>query len=42
MAKQVIGMEEKTTTPAYTLRQLAQCFFKFGYAGFGGPVALVG
>ncbi len=35
-------MEEKTTTPAYTLRQLVQYFFKLGYAGFGGPVALVG
>jgi chromate transporter len=28
--------------PAYTLRQLVQYFFKLGYAGFGGPVALVG
>jgi chromate transporter len=35
-------MEEKTTTPAYTSRQLVQYFFKLGYAGFGGPVALLG
>ncbi|HEY0059183.1 MAG TPA: chromate transporter, partial [Flavisolibacter sp.] len=28
--------------PAYTLRQLVQYFFYLGYAGFGGPVALVG
>ncbi len=28
--------------PAYTLRQLVSYFFKLGYAGFGGPVALVG
>jgi len=30
------------TTSVYTLRQLVQYFFKLGYAGFGGPVALVG
>jgi chromate transporter len=34
-------MEEKTITPAYTLRQIVQYFFKLGYSGFGGPVALV-
>jgi chromate transporter len=28
--------------PAYTLRQLTGYFFKLGYSGFGGPVALVG
>src|SRR5258706_5580605 len=28
--------------PVYTLRQLAGYFFKLGYSGFGGPVALVG
>jgi chromate transporter len=28
--------------PAYTLRQLIAYFFKLGYSGFGGPVALVG
>lgn len=27
---------------SYTLRQLVQYFFKLGYAGFGGPVALIG
>src|SRR5215210_1987831 len=42
MATQVISMEETTTTPAYTLRQLVIYFFRLGYAGFGGPVALVG
>jgi len=34
-------MEEKII-PHYTLRQLVQYFFKLGYAGFGGPVALIG
>jgi chromate transporter len=28
--------------PVYTLRQLTGYFFKLGYSGFGGPVALVG
>ncbi len=28
--------------PAYTLKQLIQYFFKLGYEGFGGPVALIG
>lgn len=35
-------MEEKRTAPSYTLRQLVQYFLRLGYAGFGGPVALVG
>jgi chromate transporter len=35
-------MEEKAITPPYTLRQLIQYFFKLGYSGFGGPVALIG
>lgn len=42
MAEQIISMEEQTITPSYTLRQLVQYFFQLGYAGFGGPVALVG
>src|SRR5882724_2933203 len=28
--------------PRYTLRALVFYFFKLGYSGFGGPVALVG
>ena len=35
-------MQEKPIAPVYTLRQLVQYFFYLGYAGFGGPVALVG
>lgn len=41
-ATKLIKMEEKTTRTDYTLTQLVQYFFKLGYAGFGGPVALVG
>lgn len=29
-------------TPVYTLRQLILYFFRLGYSGFGGPVALIG
>ena len=28
--------------PVYNLRQLTGYFFRLGYSGFGGPVALVG
>src|SRR4249920_3905020 len=37
-------MDEKTVRrpPVYSLRQLTTYFFKLGYSGFGGPVALVG
>ncbi len=30
------------TAPSYTLLELVKYFFKLGYSGFGGPVALVG
>ncbi len=30
------------SVPSYNLRQLIAYFFKLGYSGFGGPVALVG
>lgn len=30
------------SSPTYSLRDLTRYFFKLGYAGFGGPVALVG
>lgn len=35
-------MEENSPVPVYTLKRLVLYFFKLGYAGFGGPVALVG
>jgi chromate transporter len=35
-------MFEKELKPVYSLRQLVEYFFYLGYAGFGGPVALVG
>jgi len=35
-------MMNQTSAPGYTLKQLVQYFLKLGYAGFGGPVALVG
>jgi chromate transporter len=31
-----------TSNPVYTLKDLVDYFFKLGYSGFGGPVALVG
>jgi chromate transporter len=34
-------MQEAKSAP-YTLKQLVRYFFQLGYAGFGGPVALVG
>src|ERR1044071_3604548 len=41
-ATQIIRMEEEISKPVYTLRQLILYVLKLGYAGFGGPVALVG
>jgi chromate transporter len=37
-------MQESTSQhrPIYTLQQLTGYFFKLGYSGFGGPLALVG
>ncbi len=35
-------METETLHPGYTLKQLIFYFLKLGYAGFGGPVALIG
>lgn len=42
MATTTVKMEEKPTVQDYTLKQLIRYFFTLGYAGFGGPVALVG
>ena len=42
MATGMITGEAKVVTPVYTLGQLVRYFFKLGYSGFGGPVALVG
>ncbi len=33
---------DNTPKPIYTLQQLVLYFFQLGYAGFGGPVALIG
>ena len=35
-------MDTLQSKPVYTLKELVQYFFTLGYAGFGGPVALVG
>jgi chromate transporter len=42
--KRLMHIEPVTTTsnPVYTLKDLVDYFFKLGYSGFGGPVALVG
>jgi chromate transporter len=42
MANSMIKTQDENNQPAYTLQQLVLYFFKLGYAGFGGPVALVG
>jgi len=34
--------DQFSSQPAYSLSQLVRYFFKLGYSGFGGPVALVG
>jgi chromate transporter len=35
-------MKDPQSLPSYSLKQLILYFLKLGYAGFGGPVALVG
>ncbi len=35
-------IERNEQHPSYTLKQLVLYFLRLGYAGFGGPVALVG
>ena len=42
MATEMKNVEVEIEKPVYTLRQLVRYFFKLGYSGFGGPVALVG
>lgn len=37
-----VQMKENSIKPVYTLRQLVLYYLRLGYAGFGGPVALVG
>jgi chromate transporter len=34
--------DQFSSQPAYSLSELVRYFFKLGYSGFGGPVALVG
>ena len=42
MAAKTLNMQDIQTNPVYTLKQIVLYFLKLGYAGFGGPVALVG
>jgi len=44
MHPEISARQEATTAAAvpYSLNQLTSYFFKLGYSGFGGPVALVG
>jgi chromate transporter len=37
-----MNQPEISVPAVYSLRQLTAYFFKLGYSGFGGPVALVG
>ena len=42
MTDKTPDIETKDSSPVYTLKQMVMYFFRLGYAGFGGPVALVG
>ena len=37
-----MSIDEKKPGDVYPLNQLVKYFFKLGYSGFGGPVALIG
>ena len=39
---QKYNVEDHEVRPSYTLKQIVRYFFKLGYSGFGGPVALIG